>query len=202
MSVATRRLRVVVADDEPDMRRFFQEVIPLLGHEVAGVAETGQALVEKCIAVRPDLAVADIKMPDMDGIAAAEAVGQRHPMPFVLVSGHQDAGLLERAASANVMAYLVKPVKPPDLAAAMTLARTRFEQFQAVRKEASDLRQALEDRKVVERAKGALMRRLGVSEEEAFGRLRKLACDTNRKAVEVAQEVIRAEEVFRTVERA
>jgi response regulator NasT len=99
------------------------------------------------------------------------------------------------------MAYLAKPVKPVDLQAAIRLALLRFGHFQALAKEAADLKQALEDRKVIERAKGAVMKRVGVDEEEAFRRLRKLASDSNRKLADVAQRVTSAEEVFRELDK-
>jgi len=115
----------------------------------------------------------------------------------ILVSAHHDADLLQRAGAEPVMAYLVKPVKQADVESAIRLAMLRFEQFQTLHKEAATLRQALEDRKVIERAKGSVMKRLGVDEAEAFRRIKKLASDHNRKVVEVSQRVLSAEEVFR-----
>jgi response regulator NasT len=196
----TRSLRIVVADDERDMREYFQELLTRLGHQPF-VAENGRQLADQCRAVRPDLIITDIKMPGPDGIAAAAEVNRDRPVPVILVSGHHDAELLARAASGHVMAYLIKPVKQADVEAAIGMALLHFEQFQAVRKEADTLRQALEDRKVIERAKGAVMRRVGVDEEEAFRRLRKLSSNRNHKLVEVAQMVLGAEEVFQALEK-
>lgn len=201
MTTQTRPgLRVAVADDERDMRQFLQEMLTHLGHQVVAVAETGRQLVEQCRTAHPDLLVVDIKMPDTDGLDAAAEVNRQRPVPAVVVSAHHEAGLLERAQADYVMAYLVKPVKPTDLQAAVTMAMSRFAQFQQARGEAAELRQALEDRKVIERAKGVVGRRLGVNEEEAYRRLRKLASHTNTKMVELGQKVLAAEEVFRAMD--
>jgi len=195
-------LRIAVADDERDVRQFFAELLPVVGHEVVAVAENGRQLVELCRATRPDLVITDVKMPDVDGIRAAEEINRENPVPVILVTGHHDADLLGRAGASHVMAYLSKPVKPVDLQAAINLAMLRFKHFQTLRQEAADLRQALEDRKVIERAKGALMKRLGVREDEAFRRLRQAASRQNHKAVEVANRVVEAEALFASIEGA
>src|SRR3954469_21159481 len=107
-SAPARRLRVAVADDEPDTRQFFQEVLAHLGHEVVAVAQSGRELAERCRAACPDLVITDIKMPDMDGIEAGQQVNRERAVPVILVSAHQDAELLARAGAGHVMAYLVK----------------------------------------------------------------------------------------------
>ncbi len=201
MSTSTRSLRIAVADDEPDVRQFFQELLTQLGHQVVGVAETGRQLVEQCRAAHPNLVITDIKMPDLDGIRAAEEINREHPVPVILVTGHHEADLLARAATDHIMAYLSKPAKAIDLQAAISLAMLRFEHFQALRQEATSLRQALEDRKVIERAKGVVMKRLGVEEDDAFRRLQRMASNHNRKLIEAAQQVLNAEEVFRQLNK-
>jgi two-component system, response regulator PdtaR len=201
MSQPARSLRIAVADDERDMRQFFQELLPHLGHEVVAVAENGQELVQQCRATDPDLVIADIKMPDVDGIEAAAGVNRQKPVPVILVTAHHDAEVLAGAGVEAIMAYLVKPVKPPDLKAAIALAVLRFEHLRQLSQETATLRQTLEDRKVVERAKGVVMKRLRVDEPDAFRRLRKLAADHNRKLIEVAQEVLTADELFRALEK-
>src|SRR4051812_3239614 len=192
----SRPLRVAVADDERDVRDYMQDVLTRLGHQVVAVAETGRQLAEQVKAVAPDLVITDIKMPDMDGIETSLAVNRDRQVPVILVSAHHDAELLTRAGADHIMGYLVKPVKEADLKTAISLAMQRFGQFLALAREASDLRQALEDRKLIERAKGVLMKRLRVDEEESFRRLRKLSSDRNRKLVEVAREVVGAEDIF------
>lgn len=192
--------RIVVADDERDMRQFLHEMLTHLGHTVVGAAETGRQLIEQCRTTAPDLIVTDIKMPDLDGLEAAAEANRIRAVPVVVISGHHEAVLLERAAVDYVMTYLVKPVKPTDLQAAVTLAVSRFANLQKARDEATELRQALEDRKIVERAKGAVTRRVGVPEDDAYRLMRKLASDHNKKMVEVARQILSAEETFRALE--
>ena len=201
MSGPVRALRIAVADDEADTRQLFRELLPRLGHEVVGVAETGRQLVEQCLATRPNLVITDVRMPDMDGIRAAEEINRVYSVPVILVTGHHEDDLTAGGVPDHVMAYLSKPAKPVDLQAAINLAMLRFAQFEALRREAQSLRQALEDRKMVERAKGAVMKRLHLDEPEAFRRLRKLASDTNRKLIEVAQTILQADETFQALEQ-
>jgi two-component system, response regulator PdtaR len=194
----SRALKIVVADDELDMRDYFQQILPLLGHQVLGVARTGRELVDLCAATHPDLVITDIKMPDMDGIDAAAQIYRQAPIPVILVSAYHDPEFIRRAEADHIMAYLVKPIKQADLEPAIGLAMHRFEQFQALRKETTDLKQALEDRKVIEKAKGVLMKKAGLDEPTAFRRLQKLASDKNRKLIEIAQIILTAEEALET----
>jgi response regulator NasT len=188
--------RIAVADDEADMRDYFARMLPRLGHEVVAVAENGRQLVELCRQESPDLVITDIKMPELDGIAAAVQIYHERPVPVILISAYHDAELIERAEADHILAYLVKPIKQTDLAPAIAIAMRRFAQFESLRREAADLRQALEDRKVVERAKGVLMHRADLDEQTAFRRLQKLASDRNRKLVDVAQMILVAEEAM------
>ncbi len=187
-------LRIAVADDELDMREYFQKLLPRLGHQVVGAAKDGKALIELCHQTRPDLVITDIKMPDMDGIDAAVQIYNEQPVPVILVSAFHDPALIARAEADHILGYLVKPVKPVDLELTIALAVRRFEQFQELRQEAADLRQALEDRKIIERAKGILMKRGPMDEQEAFRRLQKLASEKSRKLVEIARMILVAEE--------
>ena len=170
-------LRIAIADDEPDMREYFQHLLPRLGHTVVAAARDGRELVELCRTTEPNLVITDIKMPEMDGIEAAIQIYQDRPIPVILVSAHQDANLIERADLDHVMAYLVKPIKQGDLAPSIAIAERRFEQFETMRQEATDLRQALADRKVIEKAKGILMQKGALDESDAFRRLQKLASE-------------------------
>jgi two-component system, response regulator PdtaR len=187
-------LRIVIADDEPDMRDYFCKILPRLGHQVVATAQNGKELVEHCRTLRPELVITDIKMPDMDGIEAAGLIYREVPIPVVLVSAYHDADLIARAEADHIMGYLVKPIKQADLQPVIALALKRFEQFQELRREAADLRQALEDRKVIEKAKGILMKRASLDEPEAFRRLQKLASEKNRKLIDIAQMIVVAEE--------
>lgn len=191
-----RPLRIAVADDEPLMLNYYRETLPALGHEVVAAAATGRELVEECRATRPDLIIADIKMPDMDGIDAAKEIAPEVSAPVILVSAHNDDDNIRRAEADHIMAFLVKPIKKADLPPAIALALRRYEQFETLRKEAADLKQALADRKVIERAKGIIMKKGRVDEQEAFRRLQKLARDKNLKLVAAAQIIIIAEEAM------
>jgi two-component system, response regulator PdtaR len=193
-------LRIAVADDERDMRDYFQRVLPMTGHSVVAVAETGRQLVEQCRSTLPDLVITDIKMPDMDGIQAAEIINREQEVPFILVSAYHSPELIERAEADCIFAYLVKPIKQADMQPAIAVAMRRFDQLKALRKEAGDLRQALNDRKIIERAKGIMMRRLGLTEPDVFHRLQKLASHRNRKLVDIAQAILTAEETFQALE--
>jgi response regulator NasT len=126
----TKSLRIVVADDEPDMRDYFLKILPRLGHQVVAAAANGEELVELVLAHRPDLVLTDIKMPDMDGIEAAERIHAAYPVPVILISAFHDPELIARAEMDHVMGYLVKPIKQSDLPPAISLACRRFEQLQ------------------------------------------------------------------------
>ena len=190
-------LRIIVADDEVDMRDFYQSILAGLGHTVVAAAETGRELVDACVEDPPDLVITDIRMPDLDGLEALREITRAgKSVPAIVVSGFHDEEFIERAQQECVLAYLVKPVRASDLEPAIKLARQRFREMQALQQQADDLRRALDDRKQIERAKGILMDRSGLSESEAFKRLQKLSNDRNQKLVEIARAIITAEEAF------
>lgn len=188
------KLRIAVADDEPDMQEYLEKVLTRLGHKVVSVASTGLELVEHCREHSPDLIISDIKMPELDGIEAATEIYEEQAVPVVLVSAFHDRDLIDRAECDHIMAYLVKPIKQADLEPAIALAMKRFQQFETVKREATDLRQALEDRKFIERAKGIMMRRAGLDEQAAFTQLQKLSSDKNVKMAEVARSIVFSDE--------
>ena len=160
------------------------------------MAKTGRELVECCRNTHPDLVITDIKMPDMDGIDAAAQIYKDAAVPVILVSAHHDPATVRRAEADYVMAYLVKPIKQADLEPAIAIALRRFGQFQTLRREAADLKQALEDRKTIEKAKGILMKKVSLDEQEAFRRLQKLASEKNKKLIEIARSILTAEEAY------
>jgi response regulator NasT len=190
------KLRIAVADDDSRMGQFYEECLTALGHEVVHVARTGAELVVGCSKCKPQLVITDIKMPDMDGLDAADIIWRELAIPVILVSAYSDADYLDRADATHVMAFLVKPIKREDLPPAILIATKRFAEFEALRGEASDLRQALHDRKVIERAKGALMKWAGLDEPSAFRRLQHMARNQNRKLVQVAEMILTADTAF------
>ena len=189
-------LRIVAADDEVDMRDFYRATLTRQGHEVVGIAANGRELVELCREHQPDLVVTDIGMPELDGLDAVREISRESPVPAIVVSAYHDEESLDRARADSILAYLVKPIRARDLEPAIILARQRFLEFQALQDEAEDLRQTLEDRKLIERAKGILMNRAGLSEQDAFQRLQRLSNDRNEKLVQIARSIVTAEEAM------
>jgi response regulator NasT len=189
-------LRVLIADDESIRLMSLRQQLAGLGHQVVGEASTGDEAVALAQRMRPDLAILDIRMPGMDGIEAARQIMSTRPIPIILLTGYSEEQLVARAAQADVATYLIKPVAEDDLLPALTLALARFRQFETLQREVVDLREALEARKVVERAKGILMRRLDLTEDEAFRRLQKQSQDSNRKLADVAQALITADQLL------
>jgi len=186
----------VIADDEPRMREFLGKAVQHLGHDVVGSVANGAELVACCREMQPDLVITDIKMPERDGIDAAAQIYSDRPLPVILVTAFHDEEFITRAGQNHVLAYLVKPIKDDQLKPAITLAMARFEEYEELRKEAEDSRQALEDRKQIERAKGILMKRAGLDEADAFRRLQKHASSKRVRLVEIARSVIAAEETI------
>lgn len=195
----SRSLKIVVAEDDPTMGEFYRQVLPGLGHEVC-TAQNGQQLVEQCRLLGPDLVISGIRMADLDGIAAAAEVWRERPLPIILVSAYHDPDLIRRAEALPIFAYLLKPVRADNLEAAIAVAMRRFEEAEALRREAAQLRRALEERKVLERAKGILMRCARLDEGEAHRRLQHAARDHNMKLVEVAQVLLVLEGALRPAE--
>ncbi|MEX0711805.1 MAG: response regulator [Pirellulales bacterium] len=186
-------LRIAVADDEPHMRAYLSESLMELGHEVVAAVSNGRDLVSSCRSLQPDLILTDIKMPDMDGIEAAVEVCRQSPVPVVLLSAYHDPATICRTEAGCVMAYLVKPIGDADLGPAITVAMHRFRELDAARTEAAALRKSLEDRKVIERAKGLLMKIAGLDEHAAYQRLQSLASVKSKKLVDVALMVLDVE---------
>lgn len=191
-----RALRVIVADDDPDARNFYQQILPEMGHRVVFAATSGAELVRQCEQLKPELVISDIKMPDVDGLDASEQIYADSPVPIILVSGYHDGDLVERAQENHILAYLVKPITKADVEVAISLAMKRFQEFEELRADCSNLRQALQDRKIIERAKNILMKLGDLHEHDAFRRLQKLASRQNKKLVQVAEMIVTAEMAF------
>lgn len=192
----TDTLRVAIADDDSETRRTLSAMLISLGHEVAFAGATGRELVQHCLEEAPDLVLTDIDMPDMDGLDAAMVIYERSPAPVILLTGFCTPELIERAEQNHVLGYLIKPATQTQLEAAIGLAVRRHQEFETLRREAADLRQSLADRKMIERAKGLLMKHLSVDEPEAFRRLQKFASTKNKKLIEIAETIVTASEAL------
>lgn len=192
----TKSLRIAVAEDEPELLADLSETLTEFGHEVVAAVQNGSDLIDSCREFRPDLVITDIKMPDMDGLEAASIIRKECPIPFVVVSAYHDQEFIDRALKEHVLAYLIKPVNDQSLKASIDLAMQRFKEFQALQQQAADLEQALQDRKLIERAKGILMQRAELSEPDAFRRLQLLSSQKNTKMVEIARTIVDADEAF------
>ena len=190
--------KILICDDEQGILTYLKKLLMTQGFAVETFAG-GSDLLRRLREGEPsdaELLLQDVRMPDMDGIEAASRIYQDGAVPVILVSAFHDADFIRRAEADHILAYLVKPIKQADLEPAIAIATRRFEQFEALRKEAADLRQALEDRKTIEKAKGLLMKKLALDEHDAFRRLQKLASDKNLKLVELSRMLITAEEAF------
>lgn len=186
------RTRVIIADDESLIRMDLREMLTNLGYLVVGEVADGRSAVNQARELRPDIVIMDIKMPDMDGIEAASILTQERIAPVVLLSAYSQRDLVDRARDAGVTAYLVKPYREEDLTPAIEVALARFREFQVLQQQVSDLQQALETRKLVDRAKGILMDKQGLTEAEAFRRIQKMSMDNRKPMKEVAEAIILA----------
>jgi AmiR/NasT family two-component response regulator len=190
--------RILIADDESLIRLDLREMLAQLGYDVVGEAGDGRSALELARKLRPDLVIMDIKMPEVDGIAAAEDLTREKIAPVLLLTAYSDQGLVERAKEAGVVGYVVKPFRQTELMPVIELSLARFEEFRSLEREVGDLKEALETRKVIERAKGVLMEVHGLRESEAFHRIRKTSMDARKSMREVAEAVLLTYEMERT----
>jgi response regulator NasT len=182
--------RVLVAEDEALIRLDLVEMLREEGYQVAGEAADGDEAVKLATELRPDLVILDVKMPKVDGIEAASVIAGGRIAPVVILTAFSQRDLVERARDAGAMAYLVKPFQKRDLIPAIELAMSRFSELQALENEVAGLTERLETRKVVERAKGLLMSKQGLSEPEAFRWVQRTAMDRRTTMKAVAEAVI------------
>src|SRR3982751_3857187 len=183
-------VRILVAEDETIIRLDLRDLLERAGHEVVAEARDGEEAVALAHEHAPDLAVMDVKMPKLDGIEAARRILDERPIPIVMLTAYGQDELVQRAAEAGVFGYLVKPFREQDLLPAIRTARARHEELSALREEAESLAEALAARKAIERAKGLLMEREGLSEQDAFARLRKASQISGRPLKVVAEALI------------
>jgi len=188
-SSAPRR-RVVIAEDEALIRMDLAEMLAEEGYDVVAAVEDGEQAVARTEELRPDLVILDVKMPRLDGIAAAQRIASQRIAPVVMLTAFSQRDLVESARDAGAMAYLVKPFGKSDLLPAIEMAVSRFAELQQLEAEVADLSERLETRKVVDRAKGVLQEKLGLSEPDAFRWIQKTAMDLRLSMREVADGVV------------
>jgi AmiR/NasT family two-component response regulator len=183
-------MRVLIAEDETIIRLDLKQILERAGLEVCAEARDGEEAVELARTEEPDLAILDVKMPGLDGIDAARKILDERPIPIVMLTAYGQDELVSRAVEAGVFGYLVKPFRETDLLPAITTARARHEELQALREEADSLAEALAARKAIERAKGLLMEKEGLTEEAAFARLRNASQVSGRPLKVVAEAIL------------
>jgi len=186
------RIRVIIAEDDPIQRKDLREMLEGLGYLVVGDVGDGVSAVNLARELRPDIVIMDIKMPGMDGIEAAGILTKEKIAPVLLLTAYSQRDLVERAKEAGVVGYLVKPYREPELEPAIQVALARFAEFRELEKRVGDLQEALETRKLVDRAKGILMDTQGLTEAEAFRKIQKMSMNTRKPMKEVAEAIILA----------
>jgi response regulator NasT len=195
------RWRVVVVDDHAPSKAAVAEAVNAMGGVVVAEGSTAAEALSLIERTRPDVVILAVGLPGGDGIEAARAVMDRVPLPIVLLTSRTDPNVVEGASAAGVMAFLLKPLRPEELRPALDLAVARFREFETIRQENADLRKAVESRKLIERAKGVLMKRDGLSESEAFRRIQKASMDSRKSMAEVAEAILLAASVGKGQER-
>jgi AmiR/NasT family two-component response regulator len=188
------RTRVIIADDESVIRTDLREMLTTLGYLVVGEVGDGESAVNLARELKPDVVIMDIKMPNMDGIEAARALTQEKIAPVLLLTAYSQRDLVDRAKEAGVVGYLVKPFREQEIVPAVDIALARFQEFRELEKEVGDLKETLETRKVVDRAKGVLMDSQHLTEAEAFRKIQKMSMNTRKPMKEISEAIILAQE--------
>lgn len=183
-------MRILIAEDETIIRLDLRALLEGSGHEVVAEARDGEEAVLLAREHKPELVIMDVKMPNLDGVEAAKQILDERPVPVVMLTAYGQDEIVNRAVEAGVFGYLVKPFREQDLGPAIATARARHEELSAVREEAESLAEALSSRKAIERAKGLLMEKEGLSESDAFARLRKASQLSGRPLKVIAEAVV------------
>jgi two-component system, response regulator PdtaR len=187
--------RIIIAEDDTVIRMDLKEELERQGYLVVGQVGDGQSALNLARELRPDLMVMDIRMPEMDGIAAAEILTREKIAPVILLTAHSQDDLIERAREAGVVHYVTKPWRESDLKPAINIALSRFQEFREIEDRVKNLEESLATRKVVERAKGVLMDKYKLTEQEAFRRIQKLSMNNRKSMKDVAEAILLTEEL-------
>jgi len=191
--------RILLAEDEVISRMDLREMLENLGYSVVGEAGDGVAAVNLARTLKPDLVLMDIKMPELDGISAAETLAQERVTPVLLLTAYSDKEFVDRAVDAGVMGYLVKPFAEAQLKPAIEVALERWREIRQIQQDLAQTQETLETRKLVERAKGVLMDSQSLKEAEAFRRIQRLSMNSRKSMREVAEAILLAHEAGRSL---
>lgn len=183
-------LRIVIADNESIIRMDLKEILEEAGHTVVGEAPDGLKAVELARKCHPDLVIMDIKMPEMDGITAAKIISNEKLAPVLLLTAFSQKEIVEKAKDSGVLAYLVKPVKEANLFPAMEIALSRFQEFAELERELEEVKNSLETRKILDRAKGILMDAYSLTETEAYRRIQQYSMSKRKSIRDVAAAIV------------
>ena len=193
--MSDRKLRIIIADDDPIIRLDLKKMLEDCQYDVVGEAGDGAKAIELARSLKPDVAILDIMMPEMDGIDAAKIITDEKISPVLLLTAYSQLDLVNRAKDAGVYSYLVKPFKEADLMPQIEVAIARWDAFLKIEEQANDLEDKLETRKSVDRAKGILMDQYGLKEQEAFRRIQVQSMNTRKSMREIAEAIIIAHNV-------
>ena len=186
------KLNIVIADDEAIIRLDLKEMLTSAGHKVIGEASTGRQALKLVQQKKPDLVIMDVKMPDLDGLAAAKKIHDDDIAPVMLLTAFSQAEFIERAKKAGVLAYLVKPVQESNLFPAVEIAVSRWREIKNLEAELGKLKENLEGRKMLDRARGIIMDTYGLSEAEAYKKIQQYSMKKHKSIKEIAEEIITA----------
>jgi AmiR/NasT family two-component response regulator len=189
-------IRIMIAEDEQLVLMGLRKAVEMLGYEVVGEAIDGEEAIELAVEVKPDLILMDINLPVLNGLEAARRINRCMSIPIIIVTGYSQLKLIEKAEQVGVCGYLVKPVDEDDLRPAIRMGMHAFQKTQLLEDKLKEVTQKLEDRKVIEKAKGIIQRRRNLDEDEAMRFLQKRSRDTNTRLVDVARQIIAADRLL------
>ena len=189
-------IRVFIVEDDPIILSGYMVMLKKSGHEIVGHAKDGETAVKKVLETSPDIVIMDINLPVMDGLTAIELINKEKNIPCIVITGYNNEQLLDRASQIGVYGYLQKPIDENNIKSAINIALNRFSEFQTIRNEMLKAKDALEARKYIERAKGILMDKFGLKEEAAMKHIQNKSRNKNKKLVEIALEIIKADKLM------
>ena len=194
-------LQILIAHNNSATLQLIQKAVLKLGHQIIGTVQTGEEIIQACARQLPDIVISGVRMPDMDGIRALTLIGKNTPVPGIIVTPKSDLELVETAVLDHIMAWLVEPIRAIDLGPTILLVHRRAAEFAELRQENQDLRDSLNDRKIIEQAKGILMKTAHLDEATAFRQLQKIASHKRTKLIEIARAIITAEGAFDLIQK-